>query len=220
MVIWAGLSHCKKNPYFTRNVRYICTRHICETDLWRNFSSSLSQMSVRQIGYLTLSHLFVTLMLKKTFHWTTCLIHEVSQVILCVTDMSQICQIKHICGTGFSYFFRKNTAIFYSVALVYGSARLRSGLNPTTTGCKNGIVTAFRHFPHKYCLLMRFNQFGHRQEVFVSGDDSIFAVVIFAVLYIYMYSTPYCTSIGVALLAQCTPNVSSRGPQAHVHHQT
>jgi len=40
---------------------------------------------------------------------------------------------------------------------------------------KNRIVTAFRHYSHKYCLLMRLNLLGHRHEVFESGDDSISA---------------------------------------------
>jgi len=49
--------------------------------------------------------------------------------------------------------------------------RVFSGL---PTG-KNEIFTAFRHFPHKYCPLMRLNQLGHRQEVFESGYDSVLA---------------------------------------------
>jgi len=43
------------------------------------------------------------------------------------------------------------------------------------TGGKNRIVTAFKHFPHKYTLLMRLSEIGHRQEVFECGDDCIFA---------------------------------------------
>jgi len=49
------------------------------------------------------------------------------------------------------------------------------GHKPHIPSEKNRIVTAFRHFQHKYCLLMRVNKFGHRQKVFESGDDSILA---------------------------------------------